>query len=289
MTRQMSEPAEALAEFFTDDRVVDLTLALDETLPCTWPGHMPFQATVWTWFADRSDDPQPVHPRTGGEYQTRWLVLDEHTGTHLDAPRHFVPPPDSGLPNAGPAGEIGIADLPVLAASGPAAVIDADTPTGGPGRSPMISPGMVERWEKKNGPLQGEVVLFRTGWDRRYLPGSDGSRYGDDVLTVGTEPGWPAPTPETIAVLRDRGVTCVGTDGLSIGPAEGGAPTHLAGLPYGMTYVEALTGLDRLPPRGSWFLFLPLKLVDGTGGPGRAIAVLPRGNADPSGKGGAAG
>jgi isatin hydrolase len=60
----------------------------------------------------------------------------------------------------------------------------------------------------------------------------------------------------------------VGTDGLSIGPAEGGAPTHLAGLTRGMTFVEALTGLRRLPPRGAWFLFLPLHLVGGTGAPG---------------------
>ncbi len=66
----------------------------------------------------------------------------------------------------------------------------------------------------------------------------------------------------------------MGTDGLSIGPAEGGGPTHLAGLSHGMVFVEALTGLDRLPPRGAWFLFLPLNLVDGTGAPGRALAVL---------------
>ena len=68
---------------------------------------------------------------------------------------------------------------------------------------------------------------------------------------------------------------CAGTDGLSIGPAEGGGPTHLGGLSQGMVFVEALTGLDRLPPRGGWFLFLPLNLVDGTGAPGRALAVLP--------------
>jgi kynurenine formamidase len=42
-----------------------------------------------------------------------------------------------------------------------------------------------------------------------------------------------------------------------------------------MVFVEALTGLEQLPPRGAWFLFLPIKLVAGTGGPGRAVAVLP--------------
>lgn len=42
-----------LADIFQSHDVADLTLPLDETLPCTWPGHMPYRATVWTWFADR--------------------------------------------------------------------------------------------------------------------------------------------------------------------------------------------------------------------------------------------
>jgi kynurenine formamidase len=171
---------------------------------------------------------------------------------------------------------IGIADLPVLAASGATAVIDIPPDADGPpGRSPTITTGDIERWENAHGQLLGEVVLFRTGWDRHHQPGPAGSRYGCDVLITGNAPGWPAPTPDTVDLLRERGVTCIGTDGLWIGPAEGGAPTHLAGLPHGMVYVEALTNLDQPPVRGAWFLFLPIKLVGGTGGPGRAIAVRP--------------
>lgn len=60
-------------------------------------------------------------------------------------------------------------------------------------------------------------------------------------------------------MIKDPGVTCIGTDGLSMGPVEGGIPVHLAGL----------------PPRGAWFMFLPLRLAGGTGAPGRALAVLP--------------
>ena len=267
-----------LAGVFQRCQVADLTLPLDETLPATWPGHMPYRATVWTWFADRPDDPQPVHPQNGGQYQTRWLVIDEHTGTHVDAPKHFVPPPGSGLPNAGPGGAIGVADLPLLASSGPAALIDVRDLDGqaAPGHSPAITPDHVTGFERQHGPLRpGDVVLFRTGWDSRYRPGRDGAAYGADVLTTARVPGWPAPHPETIELIRDRGVTCVGTDGLSVGPAEGGAPTHLAALPHGMTFVEALGHLDPVPARGAWFLFLPLRLAGGTGAPGRALAVLP--------------
>lgn len=110
---------QVLADVLRRHPVVDLTLPLAEQLPSTWPGHMPFRATVWTWFADRPGDPQPVRAQSGGHYQTRWLVLDEHAGTHIDAPRHFVPPPGSGLPHAGTAGEIGVEGLPLMAAAGP--------------------------------------------------------------------------------------------------------------------------------------------------------------------------
>jgi kynurenine formamidase len=286
-----AEPAEAaapaaqqdvgalLTDVFRRHQVADLTLPLDETLPCTWPGHMPYRATVWTWFADRRDDPQPVHEQPGGgAYQTRWIVLDEHAGTHMDAPNHFVPPPGSGLPHAGPSGNTGIADLPLLTACGPAAVIDVRELDGqaAPGRSPVITPDHVTSFEKAHGTLRpGDVVLFRTGWDARYRPLPDGNAYGKDVLTTARAPGWPAPNPDTIALIRERGITCVGTDGLSVGPAEGGAAVHLAALPYGITFVEALGGLDAVPPRGAWFMFLPLRLAGGTGGPGRALAVLP--------------
>ena len=60
-----------------------------------------------------------------------------------------------------------------------------------------------------------------------------------------------------------------GTDGLSIGLAEGSAPTHLAGLPHRVTLIKALGGLGPGPAAGAWFLFLPLRLADGTGSPGR--------------------
>ena len=277
--------ADLLTDLLTSHRVVDLSLPLDERLPCTWPGHMPYRATVWTWFDDRPYDPQPVHPKTGGAYQTRWLVIDEHTGTHLDAPRHFIPPPDSGLPHAGPGGLVGVADLPLSAAMGPAAVLDVTdldpahpgAPATPDGASPAITPDHIDRFEAAHGPLRpGDVVLFRTGWDSRYRPGPDGAAYGPEILLTASRPGWPAPQPDTIELLRQRGVRCVGTDGLSIGPAEDGGPTHLADLPHGMTFVEALTDLRELPPRGAWFQFLPLRLVDGTGSPGRALAVLPQ-------------
>jgi kynurenine formamidase len=243
---------------------------------------MPFRATVWTWFADRDADPQPVRPQTGGDYQSRWLVIDEHTGTHLDAPRHFVPPPDSGLPAAGPPGDIGIADLPLLSACGPAAVVDVTALDGcaRPGASPAITPEHITAWEDEHGVLgEGEVVLLHTGWDARYRPDRDGAAYGSDVLVTGSAPGWPAPRPDTVEVLRSRGCAASEPTGCRSGRPRA-APRPISPAWRTGCFVEALTGLSRLPARGSWFLFLPVKLVAGTGAPGRALAVLADVDAD---------
>jgi kynurenine formamidase len=57
-----------------------------------------------------------------------------------------------------------------------------------------------------------------------------------------------------------------------MGSAHDGAPVHVAGLSAGAVFIEALTGLDRLPPRGAYFLFAPLKVARGSGAPGRALA-----------------
>jgi kynurenine formamidase len=277
MTAPGDDVGHQLSVILAGHQVVDLTLPLAEEL-CTWPGHMPFRATTWTWFADRPGDPQPVRPQTGGSYQTRWLVIDEHTGTHIDAPRHFIPPPGTQLPHAGPAGDIGVDKLPLLAAAGPACVIDVTglATAASPGTSPPVTAAELTAWQAAHGDLQpGDLVLLRTGWDRRYRAGPAGASYGAGALVTKTGPAWPAPIPEAVGWLHERGVRCIGTDGLSIGPADGGAPTHLAGLTRGMVFVEALTRLDELPPQGAWFLFLPLRLVDGTGAPGRALAVLP--------------
>jgi len=258
---------------FLGKEVVDLSLTLAEDLPCHWSTHQPFQHKVWNWFAARRDPGGTVSDRLG-PYSTRWMAIDEHTGTHFDAPSHFVPPPGSGLPNADPAGETTAERVPPAQLMGPAAVIDVSTVESSEnGVSPFIEPESVLAWEREHGPLAAPVVvLFRTGWDRHYRRGPEGGAYVHDVVVTGSRPGWPAPSVATMDLLLARGVRCVGIDAPSMGAAHDGAPVHVRGLTGGAVYVECLTGLDRLPPTGAWFCFLPLKVEGGTGAPGRAIA-----------------
>lgn len=258
-------------------RIADLTLLLAEELPCSWSTHMPYQQKTYNYFVDRPV-PEAALRSHVGPYQTRWLLIDEHTGTHVDAPAHFIPEEGSGLEHAGAAGTVTVEQIPLEQLSGPAAVVDipADLPGGAPGVSPTIDAALLERFEEQHGRFQpGEIVLFRSGWDARYLPGPAGDDYCRNPLVLHSSPGWPAPDVGAMQLLVDRGIRCVGTDGASMGSVHDGAPVHHFGLARRVAYIEALANLADLPVRGAWFCFAPIKLARGTGGPGRAFAWVP--------------
>lgn len=257
--------------------VVDLSLLLAEELPCWWSTHMPFQQKTFTYFDDRGTSANRLINRTGS-YQTRWLLMDEHTGTHVDAPAHFFPELDTGLDGAAQIGSVTTEQLPLSQLMGAAVVLDIpdSLPGGGPGVSPVIPPQLVDDFEAAYGPIvPGDVVLLRTGWDARYLPGAAGAAYCFDPLVAKSAPGWPAPEPPMMRALLDRGVRCVGIDAPSMGSTHDGGPVHLEGLGAGAAFIEALCHLDRLPPRGAFFCFAPVLLARGTGAPGRAFAWVP--------------
>lgn len=257
-------------------RVVDLSVTLSERLPGTWPGHMTYAHHNWNWFAEV--DGPTGKTRSAAPYQTNFILIDEHCGTHFDAPTHFVPPENSGLPLAGPLGAETGDKVPPDDLVGPAAVVDLRhlSEEGKPGVSPFITADHIREWEEEHGPLrEGEVVLLRTGWDLHYVEGEEGLKYMHGSLVTGDFPGWPAPAPEMVLYLHERGVKTVGIDAPSIGSAHDPVPVHQEGLSRGMRYVEVLTNFGELPVRGAYFVFLPLKIAGSSGGPGRAIALLP--------------
>jgi isatin hydrolase len=171
-------------------RVVDLSVTLSERLPGTWPGHMTFAHHSWNWFAEVEGPTGKT--RSTAPYQTNFLVIDEHCGTHFDAPTHFVPPEGSGLPLAGPLGSETGDRVPPDDLMGPAVVVDVRSLSeeGEPGISPFITDEHVRAWEGENGPVnEGDVVLLRTGWDRHYVEGEAGLRYMHSPLVTGDAPG----------------------------------------------------------------------------------------------------
>ncbi len=265
-------------------RVVDLTVLLSETLPAHWGSNPPFARWTNNWFEQPTNAYGSPAAGSNGPYYSQRFVLDEHTGTQTDFPAHFVPPPDSGLPHASPMGAVTGDKYPLDRMMGPAAVINVTDlrDAAEPGFSAPITVERIQAWESEHGPIQpGEVVLFYSGYsDAYYKPLPEGARMTLEPLVLKTAPGWPAPTPEAVKYLFDRGVWHLGTDGASMGPVEDGQPTHLAGLQQGMSWEELLINLGELPVRGAFYVALPLKVADQSGAPTRAIALLPEGESE---------
>ena len=273
-----NEAFAALAAALGNVEIVDLTVPLAEGLPANWPTHMPFQRKVYNWYAPQDHPQQPFHGFRG-PYYTAFLILDEHCGTHIDSPSHFIPPPDSGLPHASEMGTVTLDKVPLSRMMGPARVVDAtDLKEGGPaGKSPQITPEHVLRHEEQYGKLEpGDIVLFRSDWDDLYLPMPEGGAYAADPFLAGKGQGWPAPGIPCLKLLLERGVTTLGLDGVSVGGVDDPAPAHHYGLGKGMLYIELLANLKKLPPRGAYFIYLPLNIRGGSAGPGRGIGLVPK-------------
>lgn len=259
-------------------RMVDLSLLLIEELPTTWSTHISYQHKTFNYFTDVDDQVSPLRV-TDGPYQSRWLLMDEHIGTHVDAPAHFIPELKTGLPHAAPIGSVTVEQMPLEQMTGPAVVIDIPPDLAGsaPGISPVITRDFVLEWERSNGDLgAGDIVLFRSGWDSRYVRGNAGLDYCFNAIVTKESPGWPAPDAPAMELLIERGIRCVGTDGVSMGSSDNGAAVHHTGLGAGVAFIEALAHLELLPVRGALFCFAPLKVGRATGAPGRAFALIPR-------------
>src|SRR4029079_4511867 len=121
----------------------------------------------------------------------------------------------------------------------------------------------------------GVAVLLRTG-------GSD--RWPDRKRTVGDDtPGrtdhlhFPGFGKEAAALLvesRKAAILGLDTPSLDHGPSTD-FPAHRIAAAANVPGLENLTGLAALPPTGAWLIALPMKIAGGSGGPLRAIAVIP--------------
>ncbi len=232
----------ALAGLLRDHRWVDLSHTLEEGIPA-WPTHARFGRTLYESYEY-------------GDLALHYgLTMGEHTGTHLDAPIHFV--------RSGPA-HYGVDEVPLDRLAGRAATIDA-TDLGPDG---LLSADRIRAWEEEHGRIgAGDGVLIRYGWEDRWATGPEGRRFLDD---------WPGLGEEAAQHLVERGVSLVGCDTMSIdAKASGESPAHYALLGNEVYIVENLRNLDRLPPF-CLFVAFPLKIRGGSGSPVRAAALVPR-------------
>lgn len=221
---------------------IDLSHTLEEDIPA-WPTHARFGRTLY--------ESQEL-----GDAATHYgLTISEHSGTHMDAPLHFV--------SEGPA-HYGTEKIPLERLAGRAATIQATDL----GAGDLLLVDHVKTWETEHGPLEaGDCVLMRYGWDERWTTGREGRRFLED---------WPGLSGDAAEYLVEKGVALVGCDTMAVdaaGSAEN--PAHHALLGNEVYVVENLKNLDLLPPY-SFFMAFPLKIRGGSGSPVRAVALVPR-------------
>jgi kynurenine formamidase len=195
-------------------------------------------------------------------YAANRFCAPEHGGTHLDAPLHFGD------------GRWSAAEIPVDRLVAPAVVIDVRR-SAAADRDYRLTPADVSGWEAKHGRIpRGAIVLLRTGWSERW---PDRLRYFGNVSTTdASDLHFPSFGAEAVKVLLERGVAALGVDTASIdhGPSHD-FPVHRLVSAANVPAFENLDHLDALPESGAWLLALPMKIAAGTGGPLRAVALLP--------------
>lgn len=194
------------------------------------------------------------------------LHLGEHTGTHFDAPSHWVSGKD--LPD-------NTTDrLPVESFVAPAVVLDFSAEAEADSDF-LLEPSHIEAWEAEHGRIpSGAWVLFRTDWSKRITPEAF---FNADELG----PHTPGPSNEAVELLaHDRnvlgfGVETVGTDAGMAATFSPPFPCHYIMHGAGKYGLASLANLDQLPPTGSLVFAAPLKIVEGSGSPVRVLAIAP--------------
>jgi kynurenine formamidase len=195
------------------------------------------------------------------------LTLGEHTGTHFDAPIHWVTGKD--VPN-------NTTDT-ILPRKfiGPACVIDV-TPDVEQSPDFLLTIDRVNQWEQKYGSFPaGAWVLVRTGWSK-YQKRQD--FLGLDADGLSHSPGFHPSCSEYLARKRDIlgvGVETVGTDAGLAGSFDPPFPSHTFMHGAGKFGLTSLVNLELLPPTGAVVIAAPLKIVNGSGSPVRVIAIAP--------------
>jgi kynurenine formamidase len=199
-------------------------------------------------------------------YAAHRMRLAEHGGTHLDAPSHFH---EGGSP----------AERVPLDRLVAAAVVMDVREACAKNADYAASVADLERFEAAHGRIpDGAALLLHTGFAGRW---PDRARYlGTDERGAGAVAKLHFPGLDPAAarwLVASRKLAAVGIDTASIDPGQSERfETHQVLFAAEIPAFENLARLDRLPATGATLIALPMKITGGSGGPLRAIAILPR-------------
>jgi kynurenine formamidase len=241
-------------------RVVDLTQPLSSQtpllpLPPQWNNTPAFKI----WELSRYDERGPA-------WYWNAFETGEHTGTHFDAPAHWISGKD--LPDNT------VDRIPPRKFVGPACVINVSAEVA---RNPsfLLSLEHVRLWEERNGRVPADAwVLLRTDWSKR--------KDSKDYINLKEDgPHTPGLAKETSAFLAQErnvlgvGVETVGTDAGQAATFDPPFPNHYIMHGSGKFGLAGLSNLDQLPATGAIVVAAPLKILGGSGSPLRVIAITP--------------
>ena len=240
-------------------KVLDLTQTLRAStpviqLPPPFAQSNPFSSSLISRYDDR-----------GPAWYWNNLAMGEHTGTHFDAPIHWVTGKDN---------QAGSTDtVPVERMIAPACVIDCSAESAANEKF-LLEPAHIQAWEAMHGRIpKGAWVLMRTDWSKR----TDPAKYLNAKEDGPHVPGPSAAAVRFLVTERDVngfGVEAVGTDAGQAFAFEPAFPAH--NLMHGNNKfgLASLTNLDQLPPTGSVLITAPLKIENGSGSPLRVLALV---------------
>lgn len=238
--------AQSAARRLEFSQVMDLTHALSPDFP-VFPAFEPMKVTTL------------VTVKQNGFYANRW-DLGEHTGTHMDAPAHFVDRPGIWTADEVPPERL-IAPLAVVhiherAARDPDAWVTTDD---------------LLAWERRYGRIpDGAVVCMHSGWESRV--GSAAAYLNADSSGTLHFPGFSPDAAEWL--VNERRIAGIGVDTLSldVGPSTD-FKVHLTVLGANLFGLENLANLAKVPPAGATVIVGAPKVRRASGGPCRVLAV----------------
>jgi kynurenine formamidase len=244
----------------TQIEIIDLTARLEAStpiiqLPPPFGNTVPFRLEEISRYDDR-----------GPAWYWNNIVTGEHTGTHFDAPVHWVTGKDGA----------DVAQVPATSLIAPAVVLDF---TEQAAKDPdfLLEPAHIQQWTDEHGPLPaGGWLLYRTGWDAR------SASQAEFLNANETGPHTPGVSIECARWLAEEapvmgfGVETVGTDAGTAHSFDTPFPCHAALLGAGKYGLTQLQNLARLPATGAVVIAGPLPIIGGSGSPARVLALVER-------------
>jgi kynurenine formamidase len=239
-------------------KVIDLTLTLSAdfptiALPPEFGQCAPFRLEEISRYDNR-----------GPAWYWNNFSCGEHTGTHFDAPIHWVSGKD--FPN-------NTTDtIPAKNFIAPACVIDCSRESAA-NADFILTVDVIKAWEAKHGRIPaGNWVLLRTDWSKK-----SGAAYANLQSDGAHTPG---PNPDAVRFLVEErdvcgfGVETIGTDAGQAHHFTPPYPAHFYMHGKGRFGLQCLANLDQLPPTGAIIVGAPLKIKGGSGSPLRVLALV---------------